>query len=96
HKGLGDCIDCGQCVHVCPTGIDIRDGIQMECIGCGLCVDACNDVMARIGRPGDLIRFDTLTAQAAKAAAAQSQATGAPPARYRLIRPRTIVYGLML
>ncbi|WP_395457167.1 cytochrome c oxidase accessory protein CcoG [Azospirillum melinis] len=89
HKGFGDCIDCGQCVHVCPTGIDIRDGIQMECIGCGLCVDACNDVMARIGRPGDLIRFDTLTAQAAKAA-------GTTPARYRLIRPRTIVYGLML
>jgi cytochrome c oxidase accessory protein FixG len=89
HKGFGDCIDCGQCVHVCPTGIDIRDGIQMECIGCGLCVDACNDVMARIGRPGDLIRFDTLTSQAAKAAAV-------PPPRYRLIRPRTIVYGLML
>ena len=89
HKGFGDCIDCGQCVQVCPTGIDIRDGIQMECIGCGLCVDACNDVMARIGRPGDLIRFDTLTAQAAKA-------TTAPPPRYRLLRPRTIVYGLML
>ncbi|MBK1838589.1 cytochrome c oxidase accessory protein CcoG [Azospirillum sp. YIM B02556] len=89
HKGFGDCIDCGQCVQVCPTGIDIRDGIQMECIGCGLCVDACNDVMVRIGRPGDLIRFDTLTAQAAKA-------TGTPPPRYRLIRPRTIVYGLML
>ncbi|CBS89649.1 cytochrome c oxidase accessory protein CcoG [Azospirillum lipoferum] len=89
HKGFGDCIDCGQCVQVCPTGIDIRDGIQMECIGCGLCVDACNDVMARIGRPGDLIRFDTLTAQAAKA-------TAVPPPRFRLLRPRTIVYGLML
>lgn len=89
HQGFGDCIDCGQCVQVCPTGIDIRDGIQMECIGCGLCVDACNDVMARIDRPGDLIRFDTLTSQAAKA-------TAAPPPRYRLIRPRTIVYGLML
>ena len=89
HKGIGDCIDCGQCVQVCPTGIDIRNGIQMECIGCGLCVDACNDVMARIGRPGDLIRFDTLTAQTAKA-------TAAPPPRFRLLRPRTIVYGLML
>ncbi|MBP2300656.1 cytochrome c oxidase accessory protein FixG [Azospirillum picis] len=88
-QGLGDCIDCGQCVQVCPTGIDIRNGIQMECISCGLCVDACNDVMARIGRPGDLIRFDTLTAQAAKA-------TGTPAPRYRLLRPRTIVYGLML
>ncbi|BAI75150.1 protein (plasmid) [Azospirillum sp. B510] len=101
HQGLGDCIDCGHCVQVCPTGIDIRDGIQMECIGCGLCVDACNDVMARIGRPGDLIRFDTLTAQAAKAAATAQAATqmataAPPPPRYRLIRPRTIVYGLML
>ena len=105
--GFGDCIDCGQCVQVCPTGIDIRDGIQMECIGCGLCVDACNDVMARIGRPGDLIRFDTLTAQAAKAAAITetakaaaiteaAKATAVPPPRYRLLRPRTIVYGLML
>ncbi len=107
HQGLGDCIDCGQCVQVCPTGIDIRNGIQMECIGCGLCVDACNDVMARIGQPGDLIRFDTLTAQAAKAANTTHAAKAAnlthaakavvtPPPRYRLLRPRTIVYSLML
>ncbi|PWC36098.1 cytochrome c oxidase accessory protein CcoG [Azospirillum sp. TSO35-2] len=89
HQGFGDCIDCDQCVQVCPTGIDIRDGIQMECISCGLCIDACNDVMARIGRPGDLIRFDTQAAQSAKAVAV-------PPAPYRLIRPRTIVYSLML
>ena len=41
----GDCIDCKACVHVCPTGIDIREGLQMECIGCGLCVDACNEIM---------------------------------------------------
>jgi len=88
-EGLGDCIDCGACVHVCPTGIDIRDGLQMDCISCGLCIDACDDVMARIGRPGGLIRYDTQAAQAAKAA---SRA----PASYRLVRPRTIVYALML
>ncbi len=88
-EGHGDCIDCGACVHVCPTGIDIRDGLQMDCIGCGLCVDACNDVMLRIGRPGDLILFDTASAQAAKAAG------GAPP-KASLIRPRTIVYTLLM
>ena len=49
--GRGDCIDCKQCVAVCPTGIDIRDGFQLECIGCGLCIDACDEVMGRIGRP---------------------------------------------
>ena len=57
--GLGDCVDCGACVHVCPTGIDIRDGLQMECIGCAQCIDACDDVMARIGQPGGLIRYDS-------------------------------------
>lgn len=87
--GQGDCIDCGRCVQVCPTGVDIRDGNQMGCISCGLCVDACNDVMTRIGRPGDLIRFDTLAAQGRKAA-------GEPAPRYRLIRPRIIVYALIL
>jgi cytochrome c oxidase accessory protein FixG len=50
---LGDCIDCSACVHVCPTGIDIRDGLQLECIGCGLCIDACNHVMEKTDRrPG--------------------------------------------
>jgi len=88
-EGLGDCIDCGACVHVCPTGIDIRDGLQMDCIGCGLCVDACNDVMTRVGRPGDLILFDTETAQASKA-------VGAAPATARFVRPRTIVYTLVM
>ena len=52
----GDCIDCFRCVTVCPTGIDIRNGIQMECVGCTACIDACNDVMHRVGRPGGLIR----------------------------------------
>ncbi|HYD32129.1 MAG TPA: cytochrome c oxidase accessory protein CcoG [Azospirillaceae bacterium] len=87
-QGIGDCIDCGQCQMVCPTGIDIRNGNQLQCIGCGLCIDACNDVMKRIGRPGNLILFDTENAQIAKAAGQK--------AAYRPIRPRTIVYGLLL
>ncbi|BCS34422.1 cytochrome c oxidase accessory protein CcoG [Luteitalea sp. TBR-22] len=53
----GDCIDCGQCVTVCPTGIDIRNGIQLECVACTACADACDDVMARIERPKGLIRY---------------------------------------
>lgn len=54
---LGDCIDCHQCVRVCPTGIDIRDGVQMECVGCTACIDACADVMIKIGKPKGLIRY---------------------------------------
>ena len=64
--GRGDCIDCNLCVAVCPTGIDIRDGQQIECIGCGLCIDACNETMDKVGRPPDLIRWDTLANQQAK------------------------------
>jgi cytochrome c oxidase accessory protein FixG len=56
-SGLGDCIECQQCVSVCPTGIDIRDGTQMECVHCTACIDACDDVMDRIGRPRGLIRY---------------------------------------
>jgi cytochrome c oxidase accessory protein FixG len=55
----GDCIDCHQCVTVCPTGIDIRNGIQLECVSCTACIDACNGVMRRIGRPAGLIRYDS-------------------------------------
>jgi cytochrome c oxidase accessory protein FixG len=80
----GDCIDCGACVTACPTGIDIRDGIQLECINCGLCVDACNHVMDRTGRPKWLITWDTLADQAAKAEGRQ--------ATFRFLRPRTIIY----
>jgi cytochrome c oxidase accessory protein FixG len=58
----GDCVDCHQCVTVCPTGIDIRHGSQLECVACTACVDACNDVMRRVGRPGGLIRHTTLEA----------------------------------
>ena len=80
----GDCVDCGACVTACPTGIDIRDGIQLECISCGLCVDACNHVMERTGRPKWLITWDTLADQAAKAEGRQ--------ATFKFLRPRTIIY----
>jgi cytochrome c oxidase accessory protein FixG len=86
--GLGDCIDCKQCVFVCPTGTDIRNGQQISCIGCGLCVDACNDVMAQIGRPGNLIQFDTQSNQIAKIDGSTE--------RVRLVRPRTIIYSLIM
>jgi cytochrome c oxidase accessory protein FixG len=56
-QGLGDCIDCHQCVVVCPTGIDIRNGTQLECVNCTACIDACNNVMAKINLPKGLIRF---------------------------------------
>ncbi len=58
-SGKGDCIDCGLCVRVCPTGIDIRNGIQLECIHCAACVDACNSIMAGIGKPAGLVRYDS-------------------------------------
>ena len=80
----GDCIDCGACVTACPTGIDIRDGIQLECINCGLCMDACNHVMAQTGRKLWLIAWDRLADQAAKAAG-----THVP---FRILRTRTVVY----
>ncbi|MCA3720230.1 cytochrome c oxidase accessory protein CcoG [Phenylobacterium sp.] len=80
----GGCIDCGQCVVVCPMGIDIRDGAQLECINCGLCADACDEMMDRIDRPRGLIGYDTDKAVAARAAG--------QPAIYRLVRPRTLVY----
>lgn len=59
----GDCVDCGQCVAVCPTGVDIRNGVQLDCIGCGLCIDACNEIMDKVGLPQELITFDTLNNQ---------------------------------
>jgi cytochrome c oxidase accessory protein FixG len=81
---VGDCVDCGACVTACPTGIDIRDGIQLECINCGLCIDACNHVMERTGQPSWLITWDTLADQAAKAAGQQ--------VKFKFLRPRTIIY----
>ena len=56
----GDCIDCHLCVDVCPTGIDIRNGIQLECVNCTACIDACDAVMEKINRPKKLIRYDSL------------------------------------
>jgi cytochrome c oxidase accessory protein FixG len=87
-EGRGDCIDCNACVAVCPTGIDIRDGSQLECIQCALCIDACNDIMRKIGRPANLISYDTIANQEAAA-----QGKTAP---LQLIRTRTLLYvGMM-
>jgi cytochrome c oxidase accessory protein FixG len=78
----GDCVDCDRCVQVCPTGIDIRQGLQMECVGCTACIDACDDVMTRLHRPRGLIRYDS-----------QASFTGG---RTRWFRPRTLLYGALL
>ena len=59
---LGDCVDCNRCVAVCPTGVDIRHGHQLDCIGCAYCIDACDEVMTKLGRPTGLIRYDSLRA----------------------------------
>jgi cytochrome c oxidase accessory protein FixG len=85
----GDCIDCKACVVVCPTGIDIRDGSQLECIQCALCIDACNDIMDRIGRPRGLIAYDTMAKR-------QSAMAGVSHVPLRLIRPRTMLYAAAL
>jgi cytochrome c oxidase accessory protein FixG len=86
-EGRGDCIDCRACVAVCPTGIDIRDGSQLECIQCALCIDACNEIMDRVERPRGLIAYDTIASQ-------EAVAKGMSPASavWRLIRPRTLLY----
>jgi cytochrome c oxidase accessory protein FixG len=85
---LGDCVDCGQCHQVCPTGIDIRDGLQLECIGCALCIDACNGVMKKVGLPPNLISYDTTANIAARG-------EGTKPV-FRFVRPRTMVYAALL
>src|SRR5690554_5279519 len=82
-KDKGQCIDCYMCVQVCPTGIDIRDGAQLACINCALCVDACNDVMASIGRPQDLILFTT-------------QNVVENNKKVKLLRPRTFGYAAVM
>jgi cytochrome c oxidase accessory protein FixG len=88
-EGRGDCVDCSLCVAVCPTGIDIRDGQQIECIGCGLCVDACTQTMDKVGRPRGLIRWDTLADQ-------QSKERGEKGVAWRPVRPRTLLYAALL
>ena len=80
--GLGDCIDCTLCVQVCPTGIDIRKGLQYECIACAACIDACNGIMDRMNYPRDLIRYSTQQAMEGK--------------RTRILRPRILIYGAIL
>lgn len=84
---FGDCIDCGQCVAVCPTGIDIREGPQIGCITCALCIDACDRVMNEIGRPRGLIDYATLEDCEHEAAGAAPR-----PAWKTLLRPRTLIY----
>ena len=81
-KALGDCIDCKQCVVVCPTGIDIREGLQVECIGCAACIDACDDIMDKMNYPRGLIRYSTEHAM-----------TGA---KTHVVRPRVLVYAVLL
>ncbi len=79
---LGDCIDCGACVRTCPTGIDIRDGLQMECIGCTQCIDACNGIMESISKPHGLIRYS-------------SEHAIEEHTETHIIRPRTVLYSLL-
>jgi cytochrome c oxidase accessory protein FixG len=84
-EGLGDCVSCNQCVVVCPMGIDIRDGMQLECISCALCVDACNGIMDKTGKPRGLIGYNIL--------ANLDTGNALQRGRLRLLRPRTIMYG---
>ena len=80
--GQGDCVDCTLCVQVCPTGIDIRQGLQYECIACAACIDACDAVMDKVGSPRGLVRYST-----------QAEIDGAAP---RVLRPRIVVYACVL
>jgi len=84
---VGDCVDCRACVHVCPTGIDIREGPQLECITCALCIDACNDVMARLGRAPDLIGYSTLRRDLA-----EQRGEALKPLWRVIARPRVLLY----
>lgn len=86
--GLGDCVNCGICVQVCPTGIDIRDGLQYECIGCAACIDACDQVMEKMDYPKGLIRYTT--ENALNGTYKEDQFLS------RLLRPRIVIYTLIL
>ncbi|MDF1840165.1 MAG: cytochrome c oxidase accessory protein CcoG [Rubripirellula sp.] len=78
----GDCVDCNQCVVVCPTGIDIRNGLQLECVNCTQCIDACNNVMDRVGKPRGLVRYSSQDALGGK--------------QHRMLRLRTVAYPMLL
>ena len=87
-QGLGDCVDCGVCVQVCPTGIDIRNGLQYECIGCAACIDACDQIMDKMGYPRGLIRYTT-----------ENVVKGKYPDSgilRHVLRPRTIIYTVLM
>ncbi|MFN7085712.1 MAG: cytochrome c oxidase accessory protein CcoG [Burkholderiales bacterium] len=86
--GLGDCVDCGICVQVCPTGIDIREGLQYECIGCAACIDACDQVMRKMGYPPGLIRYSTENAIKREYPEEKILA--------HVFRPRVLFYGAVL
>jgi cytochrome c oxidase accessory protein FixG len=86
--GKGHCVDCSICVQVCPTGIDIRDGLQYECIGCAACIDGCDRVMEKVGFPKGLIRYATQHAMEQKLTRAQMFK--------RAFRPRVLVYSAIL
>lgn len=75
-----DCVDCGLCVAVCPTGIDIRNGLQLECVGCAFCIDACDSIMDKLERPRGLVRYDSLAGLSGQAR--------------RFLRPRVLLYGV--
>ncbi|HEY6966611.1 MAG TPA: cytochrome c oxidase accessory protein CcoG [Burkholderiales bacterium] len=81
-EGKGDCVDCSICVQVCPTGIDIRDGLQYQCIGCAACIDGCDQVMEKVGKPKGLIRYSTTHA--------------IEGVKTRILRPRVLVYSAIL
>ena len=81
-QNAGDCVDCKLCVRVCPTGIDIRNGLQLECVNCSQCIDACDSIMEKVGRPLGLIRYDT-----------ERRLLGG---ERRIIRPRLVIYVLLL
>jgi cytochrome c oxidase accessory protein FixG len=87
-QGKGDCIDCTLCVQVCPTGIDIRKGLQYECIGCSACIDVCNGVMDKMSYPRGLIRYATQNGLANRWSRAQMMR--------RVLRPRVLIYGTLL
>lgn len=78
--GNGDCVDCKRCIAVCPTGIDIRQGLQLDCIGCTACIDACDEIMTKVHKPQGLIRMDSLKGFAGE--------------KSKILRPRTILYAV--